>query len=199
MTVNEAFIQFKSEHPEVQIEKSSFYNLRPPHVMPVSQTPHNVCVCKYHANVNFLIQSLRDYVPGFPSSGKDLLAMICCSISNETCMVGLCPNCENESVLKLLGDIDTETPVTWKQWKTTDGFQKVTVLDGSIDELSQELLRQLSYFKIHCYIKSVQENYFREKKTHVLQDEAVLQMILPNIFQLYHKMRFRVLIGVTSK
>ena len=65
MTIGEAFGEFKKENKDILIEKSKFYELRPEHVILSSQMPHHVCVCKYHANFEFLIQSLS-IIMNFP-------------------------------------------------------------------------------------------------------------------------------------
>lgn len=48
VTIGEAFEMFKLEYGNSVISKSKFYKLRPEIILPVSQMPHNVCLCKYH-------------------------------------------------------------------------------------------------------------------------------------------------------
>lgn len=55
MTVKEAYTLFKTEHPTAEIKKSKFYELRPQNIALATEMPHNVCVCKYHANFDYLI------------------------------------------------------------------------------------------------------------------------------------------------
>ena len=55
MSIREGFEEFKGSHPEVTIGKSPFFSVSPQHVLPVADTPHNVCVCKYHSNCINLI------------------------------------------------------------------------------------------------------------------------------------------------
>lgn len=50
VTISESYEMFKIENENTVISKSKFYKLRPQHILPVSETPHNVCVCKYHYN-----------------------------------------------------------------------------------------------------------------------------------------------------
>lgn len=51
MTVKEAFELFKYEYQDSKLHVSTFYDLRPKHVLLSSETPHNVCVsvsCKFY-------------------------------------------------------------------------------------------------------------------------------------------------------
>jgi len=52
MTLSEAYCCFKADHPQINIGKSKFANLRPKWVFVSSQMPHNVCGCRYHENVS---------------------------------------------------------------------------------------------------------------------------------------------------
>lgn len=47
-SILEAYRYFKNEHPESIIGKSKFAELRPSHVLRSSDTPRNVCLCRYH-------------------------------------------------------------------------------------------------------------------------------------------------------
>ena len=86
MAVKEAFVFYKDEYPDSKIHISKFYSMRPQHVLLSSETPHNVCVCKYHANFNFIVETLHELIPIFPATGKELLEHMCCNTQNEVCM-----------------------------------------------------------------------------------------------------------------
>lgn len=58
-TILEAYEYFKEINPDIVIGKSSFYTLRPAEVLPVSETPHNVCVCTQHANYLNLFNAIK--------------------------------------------------------------------------------------------------------------------------------------------
>ena len=93
MTVKEAYALFKTEHPTAEINKSKFYELRPENIALATEIPHNVCVCKYHANFDYLIETINRKDSSFPSKHCDLLSLICCSLEEESCMTGNCTQC----------------------------------------------------------------------------------------------------------
>lgn len=92
MTVKEANTLFKTQHPTAEIKKSKFYELRPQNIALATEMPHNVCVCKYHANFDYLIKAINRKDGAFPSKHCDLLSLMCCSIEEERCMTGNCKN-----------------------------------------------------------------------------------------------------------
>ena len=50
------------ENPNVVIGKSKFAELRPPQVCLCSETPRNVCLCRYHENTSLLLECVRRHV-----------------------------------------------------------------------------------------------------------------------------------------
>lgn len=63
MSVLEAFRVFKEENPDVILGKSKFAALRPREVFIKSETPHNVCLCKYHENTQLMLNSVHKHIP----------------------------------------------------------------------------------------------------------------------------------------
>ena len=92
MTVRETYQEYKTSNPNIPVGKSTFYALRPEHVLPVSQMPHNVCVCEQHGNFNYLTESVSMFTKSFPKNHTELLPKLCCvrPICEEDCMVGRC-------------------------------------------------------------------------------------------------------------
>lgn len=176
MTVGEAFAQFKRENKSILIEKSKFYSLRPQHVMLVTETPHNVCVCKYHANFDFLLRSISNTVQEFPSTSSHLLSIMCCNVQNEKCMTGICDDCHKETNKFVNEDDYRDKYLVYKQWKEENGFLKVVEINSSVMEAINELNNQLPFYKLHCFVKTTQSSYFEESKNNVGDTEAVIQV-----------------------
>ncbi|CAF3979513.1 unnamed protein product [Rotaria sp. Silwood1] len=58
MTVREVYEQFKLIYPNEKIGSTSFSLLRTKHVLLMPDIPQNVCLCKYHANIDLLLLSI---------------------------------------------------------------------------------------------------------------------------------------------
>ena len=50
----QAFHQFKTEHPEFKVGKSSFQLLRPENIRLKADAKRLVCCCMYHQNIDYL-------------------------------------------------------------------------------------------------------------------------------------------------
>lgn len=87
MSIGECYRLFKEEYPILKVGKSKFYAARPDYVRPVTEIPHDVCVCMYHANFNFLIETATHTFSSFPPSAQELLEQVCCNIEKEECML----------------------------------------------------------------------------------------------------------------
>jgi len=59
MIVCEAYEQFKLLFPDEKLGATSFSLLRPKHVLTMSEIPQNVCLCKYHTNIDLLLSALN--------------------------------------------------------------------------------------------------------------------------------------------
>lgn len=177
MTVLEAYALFKQEYPDVPIKKSKFYNLRPAHVLLSTEMPHNVCVCKYHANINFLTEALHKLVKSFPPDHATLIHHLTCSDENENCMTGACKNCCNKTPDSFIENADDlKLNVTWNQWKDEEGRQELVVINGTVQDAVILLKNQLEYFKVHSYVKRVQSLAFLEAKSKMKENELVIQI-----------------------
>lgn len=175
MTVREAYQLFITENDD-KVKLSKFYELRPKNILLTSEMPHNVCVCKYHANFTFLLEALNKTMPNFPSDSSKFLENICCDVNNETCMTGNCNEC-TVNLSSLIEERDMLSCSTkWKQWKDIEGHPQLTVTEGSVEAVLNELQSQLKVFKRHVFVKRVQSKVFIEMKRNVEDDEVILQV-----------------------
>lgn len=188
MTIKEAYSLFKEEYPNSVIHISKFYTLRPKYVLLSSQTPHNVCVCRYHANFNYLVESIYNKYPNiFPRYGNDLLKEICCELTNEICMLNNCNACEKhlENLLPLNSLAQTNTAmIKWKPWKDVAGRPQLLVTEGSLLVALSLLEQQLPTYKFHCFVKANQEKYFKIRKDNLKDTEVLIQIDFAENFSL---------------
>lgn len=175
MSVAEAYRLFKEEYPSVKVGKSKFFEVRPPHVRPMSEMPHNVCVCVYHANFEYLVEVLHKNIPDFPSTSRELVSEITCDVASEKCMSGECQTCfEIYDIVKL--KLDQSSGVSWKQWMKQDNQLRITTISGTLKVLLTEMHKQTAKFKHHVFVKNQQAKYFENKKKETSSTEIVLQV-----------------------
>ena len=122
VTVREVYEQFKLAYPNEKIGGTSFSLLRPKHVLPTSDIPHNVCLCKYHTNVDLLLLSLSRIL-NTPKTTSRFREAIVCDSNDETCMASQCEHCGNlkhfDALFQCNGQVGGQD-LTYHQWKTID-------------------------------------------------------------------------------
>lgn len=175
-SLRECYSHFKQENPDVRVGKSVFCSYRPQNICTVSEIPHDVCVCIYHANFNFLVEAAHSIFPSIPSSSKEFLDMLCCDVKNENCMTNQCNKCDRvEDVIPL--KYHPSLPVSLKQWsKGAEGRVQVTTQKSTMSGLLKIMNSKLLKFKTHVFVKNEQTRFFTEKRESTSQTEAVLQL-----------------------
>lgn len=167
MTLSEAYNCFKEDHPEIKIGKSKFASLRPQWVFLSSQTPQNVCGCRYHENVFLMLEALHRKFPDVvPLYSKEKFTAKCkCDPDSEICMSENCDTCsESKLFTERFRDKVIEEPVfKWYQWKEV-GFLQKTPIEGSTNEAFDELSSQLPKFFWHSYLKDKQAASYNRSK-----------------------------------
>lgn len=120
MTLGEAFELFKEQHPDLVIGKSKFAELRPAHVLLVSQMPHNTCGCRYHADVILLLESLHRHSPAIPLYSKEHFLSLCvCDLESDSCMSSNCDDCSEDqlfesNIVTRAGNLEDQ--IHWDYW-----------------------------------------------------------------------------------
>jgi hypothetical protein len=175
MTINEAYSLFKEEFPEVSVKKSSFRYQRPPHVKLLSELPHNVCVCIYHANFMNLVDALKATAPNVPDN---LLASIVCDTASAPCMTNSCSSCSilprfDTIIAECENDLceeEKDKQVRYEQW--TNSFKHVAY--GKFDDIAALIKEKIVAFALHTFVKRQQSVCFRSERER--QNVLVLQM-----------------------
>ena len=131
MTVMEAYKLFKMEHESVKVGKSKFASLRPIHVQPVSEKDQNVCCCRYHENVEMMLDSLRKICPTLPSLDAVVEGAGCCW--DIKCYLGKCDICHDVGnfIHSLLPtSLVEDTEVIYYQWNAENKKSRGEVYVG---------------------------------------------------------------------
>ena len=153
VNVNEAYELFKKEEPDLKIGRSKFASLRPRQVIPMSLHDQEVCMCKYHENINMILDGLKNILPEVPKYSEDLLIQTVCSLNQAKCMDRECQACGIAKPLdELFEDIDDNTATSYFQWETCeDGRVRKQKIEGTIADAKDDLREQLQPFGRHVY------------------------------------------------
>lgn len=83
---------FLDQPPNNKLSLAKFYELRPKNVRCFADTPHRTCMCKYHSNVLYLLESLSKYIAE-AANIKSFIDFIVCDSSSIECVTGNCQEC----------------------------------------------------------------------------------------------------------
>ena len=153
VNLREAHALFK-EGSKLKVVFTEFESLRPPQVLPMTLRDHEVCMCKYHENIDLLLHTLTttSLVSSHYKTAEDLLNAKVCSQEESTCMDRECSNCGVDRVVNELFNTDDELPVSYYQWRTpADGRVKKLLVVSNVVGTKEDLKAQLSPVGRHVY------------------------------------------------
>ncbi|XP_063219709.1 uncharacterized protein LOC134529494 [Bacillus rossius redtenbacheri] len=179
MSVVEAHQKFSELYPEIHISRSKFFEMRPKHVKPIKDTPHNVCVCIKHSNFRFLAEAISPFCIGYQGNSltpTSLIQIMCCNTHEERCMTNKCSVCHYDVKSLLEPHSDFSREVKWNKWIKTEGQLVVEKVSSSLQNLVTQLNTYIPNFKKHVFVKCEQARYFEDKKNNLRKGEAVMQV-----------------------
>ena len=182
--IGEVHELFKEES-NVQIGKSKFAELRPPQVIPSSAFDHKVCICKYHENIDLLLQGLSRLGTSGCISSEEPVANTVCSLDSCKCIDRVC-NCCGVTELTIEG-LDKDDSVSYYQWQKVEGAVKKNLVDCTIAEAEEDLQARLRPFSCHVYNIRCQFEELRHLKEQLSQDEIIIHEDFSENFQLKHQ------------
>ena len=113
VNLREAHALFK-EGSKLKVGFSKFASLRPPQELPMTLRDHEVCMCKYHENIDLLhTLTTTSLVSSHYKTAEYLLNATVCSQEESKCS-----NCGVDRVVNELFNTDDELPVSCSQWRT---------------------------------------------------------------------------------
>ena len=191
LTLSEAHSEFLKSEPDHPVSLDIFAKLRPPNVLLRHALPKNVCVCIYHANINFLIASLHKQFHLFPANHRELILQTTCSaenVKNGDCQTGACPQCAQlateQKLFELLGasehlakDLHANY-LCWEKEADHEGkerLRKVEKRHVTLYDMILQLHKELKPFKLHVLVKQHQEVEFNRLRTCNLDTDLLLQ------------------------
>uniref|UniRef100_A0A0K2TTG5 Uncharacterized protein n=1 Tax=Lepeophtheirus salmonis TaxID=72036 RepID=A0A0K2TTG5_LEPSM len=125
MSLMELYCCFKEDNPKVVIGKSKFAELRPPHICLSSDTPKNVCLCRYHENTSLVLECVQRHVPRIVlKSSTEFVSSVVYSTDYPLCMLNTCEECRNTrffqtSIVDHIPGEEKQLKTTWYTWGTS--------------------------------------------------------------------------------
>ena len=190
--LNELFVKFKTEHPQIKICRSSFVALRPKWCVNVSTSgSHSVCVCIYHQNVKLMLDACK-----FSTDQHSLTELMVCDRTNRECMLHGCENCPGTEPLRehLLSEFEKlyrkeedadcasgssddeeedEREVKFSQWVSTDRAD-IVKQKLPVSEFVDKLVEKLNLLTPHSFVAKTQGEYVKEMRAQVGDGEFVV-------------------------
>ena len=163
--LKEAYQQFRTEFPEVNVGFSKFAELRPKQcVLAGASGTHCVCVCTIHQNVKLMLNALNDKAKyEYPH----FLAIMSCNPGRPECFLGQCGFCPGTDAIKqkLIYELEEKglETVTYKQWTSTDRCDLITI-QNDLDEYCDILCAKLKILGPHDFIAKQQSQFLRSLK-----------------------------------
>lgn len=168
MTLAEVFQLFKEKYPESGIKKSKFFDFRPAEVLLAGDTPQNVCVCLYHANMCLLLESLHRECPEIPLYSREGFLNNCvCDLEDMSCVMSSCLKCKDGALIDELfpQHLENDSKIKWSSWEKSDsGYITKVVKEGTVGDALDILKRQLPKFIWHAFVKDKQAKAYQRDK-----------------------------------
>ncbi|XP_033120803.1 uncharacterized protein LOC117119932, partial [Anneissia japonica] len=163
MSLKECYQLFISENPTIKIGVSKFCDLRPTHVNLSNAFPHNQCSEKGNEDKC--------------GNRFSFLDSITCNQDNDECLLRECNDCSSKcNELYSFDDLNKEDHAKWLQWITKDGHAEKVQVQGTLEDLIEELMKQLKPFCLHTLIKRKQSLHFKNEKKRASDLYAVMQV-----------------------
>jgi len=165
-SIKETHALFCKEYPTNKIGKSKFAEIRPKHVLLSNKLPHNVCMCKYHENFMFAIDSLHKVQPQFPVYSRDFVETFLCNSAQKRCWLNECELCKDGKKFRSVYTLDEiSAQASWFIWKNDDEGRLIkSVEEGSSDELLEYICTLIPQFVEHCFVKRRQATAFNAER-----------------------------------
>ena len=169
---------------------SKLASLRPPQVLPMTLRDHEVCMCKYHENVDLLLHTLTttSLVSSHYKTAEDLLNATVCSQEESKCMDREGSNCGVDRVVNEHFNTDDELPVSYYQWRTpADGRVKKLLVVSNVVGTKEDLKAQLAPFERHVCNVRRQFQELRHLTDCIPAGEVIIHEDFADNFQLKHQ------------
>lgn len=146
---------------EIKVSCATFYRLKPFWIENKRLSSRDTCLCKTHANFDFVVQKLH-LLKVVPCNRYDFMELIVCPTPSQACFNRTCKSCPNLDAL--LNEENHQRTSFYYQWKTEaesrvgakDKIYDVKITKKSkitckVSEMIQEMKNQLPVFTKHSF------------------------------------------------
>ncbi len=192
MTLREAHALFVEENgPTIKIGKSKFAELRPCHVLYMSNIPENVCLCQTHENINYLLSALSsDIASAFPRNHTELITALGCNTQDFQCMSPECTRCHkrwDELVAGISEEVRAKT-FAYKKWEKNSDGQLVRVTNKTtVGKGVEEVEKMITKFLSHYFFQKQQSSSFHNLVKAASESAIVLQVDYSENYVIRHQ------------
>lgn len=166
MSVDEAYTKFLESHTDCKISRTKFFELRPKYIALMKDTPHNMSVCIYCSNFEFLFVALKLWLKS-DTNLREFLIMFQCGDTFD-CASNSCDNCKNfNATLDDLMKLESQDKaVNWKKWiKIESHVQKANLQGKKVSDAIQEFNETFAAYKLHIFVLKTQTASISELKS----------------------------------
>lgn len=175
MTLKEAHKEFLNMFNDCSISFSKFCKLRPTFVQLFTSEIHHSCGCIYCSNMQLKLDAMEPFLQ--LKSIDELMIKVNCHRGNFECASGICMSClDIKNILSnLMSEYHSNELLKFKEWRKVDGYvQKVAINDMTIANVLSKLTDEITGYKIHYYLKKVQQNMYALSKSTQSSDSATI-------------------------
>ncbi|CAF4941167.1 unnamed protein product [Pieris macdunnoughi] len=177
---------FLKENSGLKCHYSYFTKYRPFYVKPPTVDGRDTCLCKLHANVTYVVNTLHKNKVIVQKDTNEVLHSLVCSVDSVSCMKGVCPECKNRCI-----DYDKSNQtqiVDLRQWirksevvekagKKVKITKNVPVTEKlTIKEVIYKFESELQNFKTHIHNIRHQYKAYRQCIDGLTESEVALHI-----------------------
>lgn len=177
---------FLKENSGLKCHYSYFTKHRPFYVKPPTVDGRDTCLCKLHANVTYVVNTLHKNKVIVQKDTNAVLESLVCSVDSVSCMKGVCSECKNRCI-----DYDKSNQteiVDLRQWirksevvekaeKKVKITKNVPVTEKlTIEEVIYKLESELQNFKTHIHNIRHQYKAYRKCIDGLTESEVALHI-----------------------
>lgn len=169
------FHTFKDQNPTLKIGQTIFNKCVPAHVKHFQKMPIFSCLCKDHENFHFAYEAVKKFITNSEVSNTvEFLSLICCSLLNFQCMVGMCVTCKSvKAKVREVLEFQQTQMIKFTIWEQVDGKHQKVKKTLSTEEFLEHFATQIKEFKIHYYVHRMQSQAYSTQCKTFSSDTAI--------------------------